>query len=35
MSLNQARENYKKFRASSMRVKEFVRPPNENEFSAG
>ena len=35
VSLNQAREYCKKFGASSMRVKEFVRPPNENEFSAG
>ena len=31
VSLNQARENYKNFGASSMRVKEFVRPPREDE----
>lgn len=34
VSLNQARENYKNFGASSMRVKEFVRLPKEDEFSA-
>lgn len=31
VSLNQARDNYKKIGASSARVKEFVRPPRENE----
>lgn len=31
VSLNQARENYKRIGASSIRVKDFVRLPKENE----
>lgn len=32
VSLNQARANYKEFGASSIRVKEFVRLPQDNEL---
>ncbi len=32
VTLNQAIENYKKFKASSARVKEYVRPPREDEY---
>lgn len=31
VSLNQARENFKRIGASSIRVKDFVRLPKENE----
>ena len=32
-SLNEARENYKAFRASSQRFIKLVRPPNEDEIN--
>ena len=34
VSLNQARENYKRIGASSIRVKDFVRLPKENEYTS-
>ena len=33
VTLNQAIENYKKFKASSACVKEYVRPPREDDYS--